>query len=145
MNQLQQSADSAQLLDHNFVGVGDDLAPEIARPHHLADGNTSHVCIILNGFKFGGWQANANSEEASLRAQKQLEEKMQLVRKEMKWLGTQEGQLAYRFFQQGSGLAAATCNGHTWDIEYIKGEKYCIPNRRDWIGGEKERYGWKIP
>lgn len=63
----------------------------------------------------------------------------------MGWLGTKEGQLAKRFFDSGAGVIAATCNSPAWEVAQGADGRYCIPKRRALLGGEKERYGWKIP
>ena len=61
------------------------------------------------------------------------------------WSGTPTGRLAKKFFDLGGGEVAATCTAETWDIVRIKEGKWCVPKRRDLIGGENQKYGWKIP
>ena len=68
------------------------------------------------------------------------------LKKSVGWLGTDEGRLAKVFFEKGSGLAAARCEGKTWDKRDLNGEIWCIPQSRPIFGGEDaEVYGWKIP
>lgn len=62
------------------------------------------------------------------------------------WAGTAEGQLAYKFFTVGSGLAAAKCQGEHWTLgKTAKGEKLCKPQHKTWSGWEEGGSGWVIP
>jgi hypothetical protein len=69
------------------------------------------------------------------------------IRKSAGWLGTVEGRLAKDFFEKGSGLAAASCDGKTWDkINLKNGETWCVPQSRPLLGWKDSAvYGWKIP
>lgn len=61
------------------------------------------------------------------------------------WAGTPKGRLAKQFFDLGAGEVAATCQAETWDIEKRKEGNWCVPQRRGLIGGDSQKYGWKIP
>lgn len=97
--------------------------------------------INLNTAREKVSEANALAESAQAKAESDIA----AFRQSMGWLGSQEGQLAKRFFDSGAGAIAANCNQPTWEMVQGSDGKYCIPKRRDLFGGEKERYGWKIP
>lgn len=76
---------------------------------------------------------------------KSLAAEIQKNTKASGWAGTPTGKLAKQFFDLGGGEVAATCAAATWDIVRIKEGKWCVPKRRDLIGDESQKYGWKIP
>lgn len=78
-------------------------------------------------------------------AQAKAEADISALRQSMGWMGTKEGQLAKKFFDGGAGVMAATCNSPEWDVVEGADGRYCVPKRRDLIGGDKEKHGWKIP
>jgi hypothetical protein len=85
--------------------------------------------------------ATQRAEAAEQRAAAQIAD----LQSSMGWLGSKEGQLAKRFFDSGAGAIAATCNSPVWEVIQGKDGKYCLPKRRDLIGGDGNKYGWKIP
>lgn len=78
-------------------------------------------------------------------AQAKAEADIAALRQSIGWLGSKEGQLAKSFFDSGAGAIAATCNSPDWDVVEGADGRYCVPKRRDLIGGDKEKHGWKIP
>lgn len=89
--------------------------------------------------------ANSRADIAIAAAKKKAFDEIVETRKTSGWLGTEEGRLAKRFFELGGGVSAAKCNSPVWDIVDTKDGKYCVPKRRDLIGSDKDKYGWKIP
>jgi hypothetical protein len=68
------------------------------------------------------------------------------ARKIAGWASTEEGRLANDFFVNGSGSAAAKCDGKTWDKKQFKDGTWCVPQSRPIFGVEgADEYGWKIP
>lgn len=61
------------------------------------------------------------------------------------WAASATGQLAKRFFDSGAGSIAATCKSPVWEIKETQNGKFCVPKRRDILGGGTDEYGWKIP
>lgn len=64
------------------------------------------------------------------------------------WLGTADGQLAYKFFTKGTGKSAATCDAdlHWEKFKMDDGRYLCVPMRQGkfygWTSGDT---GWVIP
>lgn len=87
------------------------------------------------------------ANERTAAAEKQAREDVEAVKKSIGWMGTEQGQLAKRFFATGGGEIAARCDSPVWEIVNGIDGKYCIPKRRDLLGlgGDKNKYGWKIP
>lgn len=87
------------------------------------------------------------ANERTATAEKQAREDIEAVKKSIGWMGTEQGQLAKRFFATGGGEIAAKCDSPVWEIVNGIDGKYCIPRRRDLLGlgGDKNKYGWKIP
>lgn len=85
------------------------------------------------------------AESAIAAAEKNSRDEIEFVRKNSGWIGTDEGRLAKIFFDSGAGLAAATCDSPVWEVTAGKDGKYCVPKRRDLFGGDKRKFGWKIP
>lgn len=84
-------------------------------------------------------------EEKSVGLEKKSEDEIAKIRAASGWAGTPTGRLAKKFFDLGTGNQAATCNSDTWEIVEDKNKsKWCIPKRRDLIGGDQQP-GWKIP
>lgn len=90
-------------------------------------------------------KANKRVDETIAALEKKSAENIAQIRAASGWAGTQQGKLAKMFFESSSGIAAATCNSETWEIVTDKEGKWCIPKRRDLIGGDEKKYGWKIP
>ena len=90
-------------------------------------------------------KAAAAEETAQTAANARANEAIEVIRKEAKWASTEDGKLAKRFFEKGGGKGAAMCNQPTWDVVESKSGRWCIPQRRDLIGGDSEIYGWKLP
>ena len=88
-------------------------------------------------------QERASSAIAA--AQQSAREEIEFARNSSGWIGTSEGRLAKIFFDSGAGQIAATCNSPTWEVVKTADGKYCVPKRRDLIGGDSNKYGWKIP
>lgn len=124
------------------------------------------VAMVINAFVFGGTgyalrmaadsinmstavakvsEANERSNTAIAAAEKRAFDEIDATRKSNGWLGTDEGRLAMRFFDVGGGFIAAKCNSPVWDIIITEDGKFCVPRRRDLMGGDKNKYGWKIP
>jgi len=82
----------------------------------------------------------------SVSLKKQYLAEIENIRVASAWAATPTGRLAKKFFDLGTGEQAATCNSDTWEIFVDKDKiKWCIPKRRDWMGGDKQQPGWKIP
>lgn len=90
-------------------------------------------------------EAVAAVNEHAAATEKQARDDIEAAKKSIGWMGTQQGQLAKRFFDIGGGDIAARCDSPVWEIVNGADGKYCIPNRRDLLGGDKNKYGWKIP
>lgn len=97
-------------------------------------------------------QANLLLENANKRVDatiaelaKKSADEISKIRAASGWAGTPTGQLAKNFFDIGSGIVAAACKGDTWDIVETTEGNWCVPKRRDLIGGDSQKYGWKIP
>jgi len=90
-------------------------------------------------------EAVAAANEHIAATEKQAIDDVETAKKSIGWMGTQQGQLAKRFFDIGGGDIAARCDSPVWEIVNGADGKYCIPNRRDLLGGDKNKYGWKIP
>lgn len=97
-------------------------------------------------------EANAATEKATADlaayqavADKNAAAEIAKIRAASGWAGTPTGRLAKQFFDLGYGGLAATCKAEKWDIEDRKEGKWCVPQRRDLIGGDSQKYGWKIP
>lgn len=100
--------------------------------------------------------ANARAEAAESKAEKaevtaqtaataRANAAIEAIRSGAKWADSEDGRLAKRFFENGGGKAAATCASEKWDVVKGADGKWCIPQRRDIIGGDSEKYGWKLP
>lgn len=87
------------------------------------------------------------ADERTAAAERQAREDIEAVKKSIGWMGTEQGQLAKRFFATGGGDIAARCDSPVWEIVNGIDGKYCIPKRRDLLslGEDKNKYGWKIP
>jgi hypothetical protein len=108
---------------------------------------TSKSLGILHAVEVAREVDSANS---SLAAEKlRVTAEIERLRAASGWAGSLEGRLAKKFFEVGGGANAALCKGMTWEILSDPNDKnvnWCIPKRRDLIGGEdKFNYGWKIP
>lgn len=90
-------------------------------------------------------KAAAAEETAQTAANARANAAIEVIRKEAKWASTEDGKLAKNFFEKGGGKGAAMCNQPTWDVVESKSGRWCIPQRRDLIGGDSEKYGWKLP
>lgn len=89
--------------------------------------------------------AEASQAAASGDAAKVLTAEIQKIEAASGWAGTPAGRLAKQFFDVGGGEVAAKCKADTWDIVKNKDGKWCVPNRRDFFGGDSQKFGWKIP
>lgn len=90
---------------------------------------------------------NKRVDEYIADLEKKSAENIAQIRAASGWAGTPNGQLAKAFFETGSGRTAATCKAsEVWEIvKDENNEKWCIPKRRDLIGGDDKKYGWRIP
>lgn len=78
-------------------------------------------------------------------ADKNTAAEIERIRAASGWAGTPTGRLAKQFFEAGGGLVAVSCKSDTWDIVKTREGRWCVPQRRDLIGGDVQKYGWKIP
>jgi F0F1-type ATP synthase membrane subunit b/b' len=90
-------------------------------------------------------EAQEKSDQKIASIKQQTREEIELMRKAIGWLGTEKGMLAKRFFDNGGGIHAATCNSPVWQIYKTKDGNYCVPDRRKLFGGDTNLYGWKLP
>lgn len=92
-------------------------------------------------------KANNRANSATESAEKKADIEITNIRKTAGWVGTPEGMLAKKFFDSGTGVNAAECNGKKWEIKTDKtGQKWCIPKTRPFFGWDTEtEYVWKIP
>lgn len=89
--------------------------------------------------------AKERAETAISTAERNSREEINLARISSGWAGTDEGRLAKKFFDSGAGIIAARCESPVWEVVKTADGKYCVPKRRDLFGGDKNKYGWKIP
>ena len=62
------------------------------------------------------------------------------------WIGTAEGQLAYKFFTVGDGAVAAKCSQEHWTLgKNAQKQKLCIPQYETFFGWKEGAGGWVIP
>ncbi len=111
---------------------------KVSRANERADAAESKLAVVSA-------EAAKATEAAADNLKKQYLAEIEKIRAASGWAGTQQGKLAKKFFESSSGIAAATCNSETWEIVTDKEGKWCIPKRRDLIGGDENKYGWKIP
>lgn len=90
-------------------------------------------------------QEHERASSAIAAAQQAARDEIEFARNSSGWLGTSDGRLAKIFFDSGAGQIAATCSSPAWEIVKAADGKYCVPKRRDLIGGDSNKYGWKIP
>jgi hypothetical protein len=88
---------------------------------------------------------NVKAAAAITAAEKKSSDEIDATRRNAGWAGTAEGRLAKKFFDSGAGHIAATCDSPVWEVRQGSDGKYCIPKRRNMIGGDTAFYGWKIP
>ena len=85
------------------------------------------------------------SKAAAADFEKRLTDETQKIRAGGGWAASPTGQLAKRFFDDGWGEVAAKCKSPVWDIKKTEKGTFCVPKRRDILGGDGNQYGWKIP
>ncbi len=114
-------------------------------------GKASNTIAISNAkaeLKEANERASA-AVEASKAAAADFEERLadesQKIRAAGGWAASPKGQLAKRFFDGGWGEVAALCQSSAWDIKKTEKGTFCVPKRRDILGGDTNQYGWKIP
>lgn len=90
-------------------------------------------------------EAQNRADAAAAVADEKAGAEIDAIRRRSGWAATPDGRLAKQFFDSGAGLIAAKCASVTWDIVDRNDEKFCVPKRRDLIGGDKSKHGWKIP
>lgn len=86
-------------------------------------------------------KANARAEAAEEAAEK----KIAAGKRQTGWAATEEGQIAKKFFDSKWGIVAATCSAKTWEIINNEDGRWCVPKPKPLLGGDEEKYGWKIP
>lgn len=92
--------------------------------------------------------ATAAIAAATVSANAKAEAEVKQLRASAGWLGTADGQLAYKFFTKGGGKSAATCDAdlHWEKFKMDDGRNLCVPMRPGriygWASGET---GWLIP
>lgn len=110
--------------------------------------NTFSISSAKAELKEANDRANA-AVEASKAAAADFEERLanetQKIRAGGGWAASPTGQLAKRFFDDGWGEVAAKCKSPVWDIKKTEKGTFCVPKRRDILGGDEKQYGWKIP
>jgi len=107
--------------------------------------NLSHLQDLVAEANQTAEKATADLAAYQSVADKNAASEIGKIRAASGWAATPTGKLAKQFFDLGGGLAAAGCKGETWDIVKYKEGKWCVPQRRDLIGGDGQQYGWKIP
>lgn len=90
-------------------------------------------------------EANARADAAVAAAEEKASDEIDAIRKSSGWIGTAQGRLAKKFFDSGAGDIAAKCDSPDWEITERKGGKSCVPKKRDLLGGNAGKDGWKIP
>lgn len=91
--------------------------------------------------------ANIRADATIAESEKNTSEAVLAARESAGWAGTEEGRLAKKFFDSGSGNAVVNCSSETWEIKTEKaGQKWCVPKSRPLFSWNNEQqYGWKIP
>jgi hypothetical protein len=169
--EMQRAADQVLLKLSGEIGL---LAQRIAKDAAHAEKASaistatkwSLTGLLISAITFGGlgyvvrmWADDARLRSANLMVseaqeksdqkiasiKQQTREEIELMRKAIGWLGTEKGMLAKRFFDNGGGIHAATCNSPVWQIYKTKDGNYCVPDRRKLFGGDTNLYGWKLP
>jgi len=92
-------------------------------------------------------KAEAALEDAVAIAEARADAEIKSVRASAGWLGTREGQLAFKFFTKGHGILAATCEGNMhWEkMKSADGQNLCVPQRDGLLGWSSGSSGWVIP
>lgn len=64
-----------------------------------------------------------------------------------KWARTEQGRLAFKFFTEGSGLAAVKCQSVQWErLDGKDGRHFCVPKIKNfWGSWASGGDGWVIP
>lgn len=122
-----------------FGGTGYLYATSMTASHlNAAERDLAQANLLLGN-------ANKQVDEKTAILKKNYLAEIEGIRDASGWAGSPTGQLAKKFFDLGDGASAATCKSDTWEIIDIKKDKWCVPKRRDLIGGNTEKFGWKIP
>ena len=170
-NEMQRAADKVLLsLSEELARIAQNIAnssTQIERAKAVSTATKWSITgLLISGITFSVigyavrmWADDANLQSANMMVtaiqgkadqrialiKQQTRDEIDQLKKSIGWAGTEQGMLAKRFFENGGGIDAATCNSPVWKIYQTKSGKYCVPDRRDLFGGNTNLYGWKLP
>lgn len=144
------------VLAQDVAAIANKIAGDVAATERNKSLGWAGLAVIFCAILFGGagfliksykdkMDLDDMTKQVEL-ANSNAQSETDAARKIAGWAGTAEGRLANDFFVNGSGSAAAKCDGKTWDKKQFKDGTWCVPQSRPIFGGEgADVYGWKIP